>query len=39
MTARVIDRGPYVSGREWDLTSALKAKLGFGSTGTVLSTR
>jgi rare lipoprotein A (peptidoglycan hydrolase) len=38
-TARVIDRGPYAAGREWDLTSALKAKLGFGSTGTVLSTR
>jgi rare lipoprotein A (peptidoglycan hydrolase) len=39
VTARVIDRGPYAAGREWDLTSALKAKLGFGSTGTVLSTR
>ena len=39
VTARVIDRGPYAAGREWDLTAALKAKLGFGSTGTVLSTR
>jgi rare lipoprotein A len=39
VTAKVIDRGPYAAGREWDLTSALKAKLGFGSTGTVLSTR
>jgi rare lipoprotein A (peptidoglycan hydrolase) len=39
VTARVIDRGPYAAGREWDLTSALKAKLGFGSTGTVLSTK
>ena len=39
VTARVIDRGPYAAGREWDLTSALKAKLGFGSTGNVLSTR
>lgn len=38
-TAKVIDRGPYVSGREWDLTAALKAKLGFGGVGTVLSTR
>lgn len=37
--ARVIDRGPYGSNREWDLTTALKAKLGFGSTGRVLSTR
>jgi len=39
VAARVIDRGPYVGGREWDLTAALKHKLGFGSTGTVLSTR
>ncbi|MFT4048404.1 MAG: septal ring lytic transglycosylase RlpA family protein [Solirubrobacterales bacterium] len=39
VTARVIDRGPYVSGRDWDLTGALKRKLGFGSTGTVYATR
>ena len=39
VNARVIDRGPYAGNREWDLTAALKAKLGFGSTGTVLSTR
>jgi len=39
VTAPVIDRGPYAGNREWDLTAALKAKLGFGSTGTVLSTR
>lgn len=32
---KVIDRGPYVGGREFDLTEALKNKLGFGSTGTV----
>ena len=37
--ARVIDRGPYAGNREWDLTAALKAKLRFGTTGTVLSTR
>jgi rare lipoprotein A len=37
--ARVVDRGPYVSGREWDLTPAVKAKLGFPSTGVVWSTR
>jgi rare lipoprotein A len=36
---RVIDRGPYVGGREFDLTAATKARLGFGSTGVVLSTR
>ena len=33
--ARVIDRGPYVGGREFDLTAATKSKLGFGSVGTV----
>jgi rare lipoprotein A (peptidoglycan hydrolase) len=35
----VIDRGPYVGGREFDLTAATKARLGFGSTGVVMSTR
>ncbi len=35
----VVDRGPYVGGRDFDLTAATKARLGFGSTGTVLSTR
>jgi rare lipoprotein A len=39
VSARVIDRGPYASGREFDLTGATKARLGFGSTGTVLSSR
>ena len=39
VTVRVIDRGPYVGGREWDLTAATKARLGFGSTGTVWSTK
>lgn len=34
--AEVIDRGPYVGAREFDLTAATKARLGFGSTGTVL---
>src|SRR4051794_40815314 len=37
--AKVIDRGPYAGGREWDLTPATKQALGFGSTGTVWSTR
>jgi rare lipoprotein A len=36
---RVIDRGPYAGAREFDLTAATKAKLGFGSTGMVLTTR
>ncbi len=39
VTARVIDRGPYIAGREWDLTEALKRKLRFPSTGTVWTTR
>ena len=34
--AEVIDRGPYVGAREFDLTAATKQRLGFGSTGTVL---
>jgi len=38
-TVRVVDRGPYVAGREWDLTEATKRRLRFGSTGTVWSTR
>jgi 5-hydroxyisourate hydrolase-like protein (transthyretin family) len=36
---KVIDRGPYSGDREFDLTSATKEKLGFGSTGTVLTSR
>lgn len=35
----VIDRGPYVAGREFDLTRATKDALGFGDTGEVWSTR
>jgi hypothetical protein len=38
-TLRVIDRGPYVGGRTWDLTAGAKRKLGFGSTGTVWTSR
>jgi rare lipoprotein A (peptidoglycan hydrolase) len=33
---RVIDRGPYVGNREFDLTEATKNDLGFGSTGQIL---
>lgn len=36
---RVIDRGPYVHGREFDLTGATRARLGFPSLGKVLSSR
>jgi len=36
---RVIDRGPYAGHREFDLTEATKRRIGFGSTGTVYSSR
>lgn len=39
VTAPVIDRGPFHSTRIWDLTYALKRKLGFGDIGVVWSTR
>jgi rare lipoprotein A len=39
LTVPVVDRGPYAGNREYDLTAATKAKLGFPSTGTVLTTR
>ena len=39
LTVRVIDRGPYVAGRFYDLTEATKNRLGFGSTGNVWSTK
>lgn len=34
-TTRVIDRGPYVGGRTFDLTAPVKAAIGMGSLGTV----
>ncbi|HUB72466.1 MAG TPA: septal ring lytic transglycosylase RlpA family protein [Solirubrobacteraceae bacterium] len=34
----VVDRGPYVAGREFDLTEATKAALGFSGVGEVWST-
>lgn len=36
---RVIDRGPYVGGREYDLTQATAQRLGFSGHGAVLTTR
>ena len=39
VSVRVIDRGPYIAGREFDLTYATKEKLGFGDLGTVYSSR
>jgi rare lipoprotein A len=35
----VVDRGPYVQGREFDLTEATKRALGFEGVGEVWSTR
>jgi rare lipoprotein A len=39
VTVPVIDRGPYVPGRDYDLTEAVKDRLGFPGVGTVLATR
>jgi rare lipoprotein A len=39
VTVPVIDRGPYVPGRDYDLTTAVKDKLGFPGVGTVLASR
>jgi len=39
VTVPVVDRGPFVAGREFDLTAATKQALGFGDTGTVWTTR
>jgi rare lipoprotein A (peptidoglycan hydrolase) len=33
--ARVVDRGPFIAGREFDLGVAVKQRLGFGSGGAV----
>lgn len=38
MRVPVVDRGPYVAGREFDLTEATKRALGFGDTGNVWAT-
>jgi hypothetical protein len=35
VTAPVIDRGPYVSGRQWDLSAGMCAKLGHCYTGSL----
>jgi len=36
IAVRVVDRGPYVGGREFDLTSATRARLHFGGVGSLL---
>lgn len=35
----VIDRGPYIPGRDYDLTEAVRNKLGFGGVGTIWTNR
>jgi hypothetical protein len=37
VTVPVVDRGPFVGGRTWDLTAATRAALRFPSTGNVWS--
>src|SRR4051794_20832086 len=39
ITVPVVDRGPYVGGRDFDLTEATKQRLRFPDIGTVLSSR
>jgi rare lipoprotein A len=39
MRVPVIDRGPYVAGREYDLTAATARKLRFHGHGAILATR
>jgi hypothetical protein len=39
ITVPVVDRGPYVAGRDYDLTEATRARLRFPSTGVLLSSR
>jgi rare lipoprotein A (peptidoglycan hydrolase) len=35
----VVDRGPYVAGRDFDLTAATKTRLDFPDVGVLLSSR
>lgn len=39
VTVPVVDRGPYVAGRDFDLTEATKARLRFPGVGVLLSSR
>jgi rare lipoprotein A len=39
VTVPVIDRGPYVAGRDFDLTEATKQRLGFPGVDTLLASR
>ncbi len=39
VTTRVVDRGPFIAGREYDLTYATRNDLGFGDIGSVWTDR
>lgn len=39
ITVPVVDRGPYVAGRDFDLTAATRQRLGFPGVGMLLSSR
>jgi rare lipoprotein A len=39
ITVPVVDRGPYVAGRDFDLTAATREQLGFPGVGVLLSSR
>jgi rare lipoprotein A (peptidoglycan hydrolase) len=39
ITVPVVDRGPYVAGRDFDLTAATRERLGFPGVGALLSSR
>jgi rare lipoprotein A len=39
ITVPVIDRGPYVAGRDFDLTEATRERLGFPGVDVLLSNR
>ncbi|MBF6619765.1 MAG: RlpA-like double-psi beta-barrel domain-containing protein [Patulibacter sp.] len=36
VTTKVVDRGPFIPGRDWDLTTATRNDLGFGDVGRVM---
>jgi hypothetical protein len=39
ITVPVVDRGPYVAGRDFDLTAATRERLGFPGVGVLVSSR
>ncbi len=35
VTGTVVDRGPFIAGREWDLLPETRSAIGFGDVGSV----